>query len=75
MEKLHGVLSPVAGLTGILSTQLPDPEYQEKTVIPADEEQIITPDAGYDGLSRVVVAPIPSNYGKITWNGAYLLIT
>ena len=47
---------------------------QDKEVIPSAEEQTITADAGYNGLSMVKVNPIPSNYGKITWNGIYLKV-
>lgn len=35
-----------------------EPAYQEKTVTPSDIQQIVTPDAGYAALSRVIVEPI-----------------
>lgn len=35
---------------------------QEKSVIPAKEEQIIKPDIEYDALSKVIVEPIPDEY-------------
>lgn len=47
---------------------------QEKVVVPGAEEQIITADVGFCGLSSVKVGAIPQNYGKITFNGVYLLV-
>lgn len=35
---------------------------QEKTATPTKSEQEITPDSTYNGLGKVVVNPIPSNY-------------
>ena len=32
------------------------PKLQEKTAVPSDAEQVITPDTGFDALSRVIVA-------------------
>ena len=71
---LTGALSPEsAGLTGALSSDLLT-RVQTKTATPTDSEQVITPDAGYAGLSLVVVKPIPSNYGKVTWTGYSIFI-
>ena len=48
---------------------------QEKTATPSDETQVITFDLEYQGLSKVTIDPIPSNYGKIGWNGSVLTVT
>lgn len=34
------------------------PKLQEKTAVPSDAEQVITPDAGFDALSKVLVAAV-----------------
>ena len=74
-QNLCGALSSAsASLNGRLSAGYILQILQEKVVVPGAEEQIITADAGYNGLSMVKVNPIPSNYGKITWNGIYLKV-
>ena len=53
---------------------VPSRNYQKKVVIPNKEKQIIRPDAGYGALQRVTVAAIPSNYGRISFNGYELKV-
>ena len=62
-------------LIGILSMpQAPSGAYQEKRIVPSDEEQVITADSGHAALSRVMVSAIPSNYGRISFNGYELKV-
>lgn len=53
----------------------PSSNLQSKEATPSQEEQIVTADEGFTGLSSVKVNPIPSNYGLITWNGSYLTVS
>lgn len=44
------------------------------TVTPSDDAQTLATE-GYLMTGNVVVEPIPSNYGRITWNGAVLTVS
>ncbi len=47
---------------------------QERAVVPQPQDQVILPDAGYDGLAKVVVKAIPNNWGEIIWDGAVMTV-
>lgn len=71
-QNLCGSLSPAsAGFNGKLSAGY---ILQDKTIVPGAEEQTITADIGFGGLSSVTISPIPNNYGLVTWNGIYLKV-
>ena len=81
---LTGSLSKVGNITGTLSAQQGFSgdlslkvliKTQAKTVTPSAETQTIIADDGYAGLSSVTVSPIPDNYGLITYNGSYILVS
>ena len=51
------------GGTVVEITSTTDPiRFQEKSATPTTSSQTVSPDTGYNGLSRVVVNPIPSQY-------------
>jgi surface protein len=64
-------------ILGVEGTFKGSPILQEKEVVPNEETQNVIPDDGYNGLSRVIVEPIPSDYINPTGtlsideNGAY----
>lgn len=76
---LAGSLQNVSSLSGTLSKKLVDnleyPRYSGETVFtPSSEEQII--DISHTVvLENIVINPIPSNYGLVTWNGSTLTIS
>lgn len=44
------------------------------TVTPSDETQVLQT-AGLTVLQNITVEPVPSNYGRITWNGSFLTVS
>ena len=85
MEKLTAKLDGACGLSAIITAggqrmtatieKGAMARLEEREAIPSGEEQIITPSAGYGGLSKVTVAPIPQNYGLITYDGTKIVVS
>ena len=51
----------------------PTPYEGEYTVVPGEDAQAL-PTAGKSLAQDVTVEPIPSNYGRIAWNGAAIMV-
>ena len=60
--KIEALLAGINALPEAGSGEAPEPVLQEKSVTPTKEAQSVTPDAGYDGLEKVTVHPIPDAY-------------
>lgn len=62
-----------SSLSSIIRIQ-PPVLLQEKVVEPSNKEQVVLPDTGYDGLSRVIVLPV-ENGGSLTLDDVFDSIT
>lgn len=47
---------------------------QSKSITPTSSIQEVVADAGFNGLSKVTVNPIPNNYGLVIYNGTSIKI-
>lgn len=63
----NGTYTPTSGkvITKVTVSVENAPTLQEKIVTPTKNEQVVSPDSGYDGLSKVTVGAIPANYADI----------
>lgn len=73
---LAGSLSPPAALSGILSipTYIDVDLYDGPTEVTPGEEPQVLNTQNKTLVNRVVVHPIPTNYGKIIWDGRRIRI-
>ncbi len=77
---LDGELSlniPMDGEAGtvIKVTEHDLPVYTGQTEVTPSEETQTLQTANRTVLQNIVINPIPSNYGKITWNGSTLTVS
>lgn len=76
MKSLKGTLTIKGRLRGILyaPSSAEGMTLQEKTVTPTTVDITVLPDGVNTALMKVTVKKIPSNYGRITWDGEKLTI-
>ena len=87
MERITATLQALQQITGILSGTgslsvglcVPEkiggiPFEGSYEYTPTDATQVIAIN-GKRATSDIVINPIPSNYGLITWNGSYLTVS
>lgn len=76
-DGMIGTLSPVGVVSGSLTVgnRSPYEEYDGTyEVVPSSEEQILGTEMKL-ATKNVVIKPIPSNYGLITWDGSVLTVS
>lgn len=68
------IIEAAAELTTAVKHYTAEPYAGETTVTPSAETQTLRT-GGTVLLEDIIINPIPSNYGLITWNGATLTVS
>ena len=77
MDRIIGTLSVQAGLNGSITipAEIPCEEYEGAyEFTPSGETQTVEI-ARKKATANIIINPVPSNYGLITWNGAWLTVS
>ena len=73
-EAVKRSVNATADLATVTRTEDHDYYQGETTFTPTDTAQTIEVE-NLVCAENIVINPIPSNYGKITWNGSYLTVS
>lgn len=67
---------PIDGEVGVfMAMKEPLPSYTGETVITPSEQPVVLGTELKTLYSNITINPIPSNYGKITWDGNTLTVS
>ena len=60
-ETLRGNINVSSSISGVVKNGVEyiEPLTQEKSIVPNIEEQVVVPDDGFSGLSKVIIEPVP----------------
>lgn len=74
---LAGSLAGVSRFGGTLTVpdRVPPPTYEGEYTITPGDEAVVLETAGLVMAQNVTINPVPSNYGRITWNGSALTVS
>ncbi len=77
MGHLSGSLSGVGSLNGVISKppEIPAEEYGGPYEFTPTEDTQTIEIANKKAVTDIIINPIPTNYGRITWNGSVLTIS
>lgn len=71
--RVDGMSARLKPGTGAAYVRPPSDYDGPYTVTPSEETQVLSTDAAVLG-GDITVEPIPSNYGRLAWNGSTLLV-
>ncbi len=74
-EQLLGKISSDQHLVGIINIPTKQEEYRGIYEVTPSREMVELQTNGLSMARNVIINPIPSNYGLITWNGSVLTVS
>lgn len=73
---INGIVTGNSTIVGTIESGLADiQQYTGSLVITPTQSTQVLPTRGLSMGDNLTINPIPSNYGKITWNGSTLTVT